>query len=113
MRGRLEAECVGSPTHLPHKAESRGEDATRGGRIHACFRGTGPSNPVAMRPTDQPPPRPRPASIAANGGITAATTLIPTATGMDQKRTTFHARTMRATHVPMSQKYVALAPGRF
>ncbi len=66
-----------------------------------------------MRPTDQPPPRPRPASIAANGGITAATTLIPTATGMDQKRTTFHARTMRATHVPMSQKYVALAPGRF
>jgi hypothetical protein len=45
--------------------------------------------------------------------ITAATTLIPTATGMDQKRTTFHARTMRATHVPMSQKYVALAPGRF
>ena len=33
--------------------------------------------------------------------------LMPTATGIDQKRTTFHASTISPTHVPISQKYVA------
>jgi hypothetical protein len=41
--------------------------------------------------------------------MSAATTLIPTATGTDQKRTTFHARTIRATQVPIIQKYVLRA----
>ena len=38
---------------------------------------------------------------------------MPTATGIDQKRTTFQASTISATHVPISQKYVARGEGRF
>jgi hypothetical protein len=37
--------------------------------------------------------------------MSAATTLMPTATGTDQKRTTFHAITISPTQVPISQKY--------
>jgi hypothetical protein len=37
--------------------------------------------------------------------------LIPTATGIDQKRTTFQARTISATQEPISQKYVARGDG--
>jgi hypothetical protein len=45
--------------------------------------------------------------MAASGGRTAATALIPTAAGIDQNRTTFQARTISAMQVPISQKYVA------
>jgi hypothetical protein len=43
-------------------------------------------------------------TITAIGGITAATTLITTAAGVDQNRTTFHASTMSRMQVPISQK---------
>jgi hypothetical protein len=46
--------------------------------------------------------------MAATGGISAATTLMATAAGTDQRRTTFHASTMRAMQVPISQKYAVL-----
>src|ERR1700759_4115168 len=51
--------------------------------------------------------------MAGVGGRKAATTLIPTATGTDQRRTTFQASTISTTQVPISQKYVALADGAF
>jgi hypothetical protein len=40
--------------------------------------------------------------------MTAATTLIAMAAGTDQKRTTFHASTISATQIPISQKYSCL-----
>jgi hypothetical protein len=36
--------------------------------------------------------------------MTAATTLMPTAAGTDQNRTTFQASTISTTHAPISQK---------
>jgi hypothetical protein len=43
-------------------------------------------------------------TIAATGGMTAATTLITTAAVIDQNRTTFQASTMRSTQLPIRTK---------
>ncbi len=47
---------------------------------------------------------PQLAMTTATGGSSAATKLITTAAVTDQCRTTFHARTIRTRHVPMSTK---------
>ena len=44
-------------------------------------------------------------SFAATGGMTIATTHIPTATGTDQMRTTPQARTNSVMQVPIMAKY--------
>jgi hypothetical protein len=44
------------------------------------------------------------AAIAAAGGITAATTLITTAAGTDQSRTTFQASRISTRQLPISQE---------
>jgi hypothetical protein len=44
------------------------------------------------------------ATIAATGGITMATTHMPTAAGTDHSRTTPHARTNSPTQVPIRAK---------
>ena len=46
------------------------------------------------------------ATIAANGGMTMATTHIPTATGTDQSRTTPQARTNNMMQTPIMAKYL-------